>query len=152
MEGQFSGLEDLTGAARCSEMREAVTSEEKSRVTTLVCTSCRFPGQGNASSRPGLQLAEATRSAAVAQGIDFRKVGCLGDCKRGLSAAILCDGCWSYVFGELSAESASELVVGARLFAGSTDGFMPYCACPESLKCGLISRVPAFANLKDLPG
>lgn len=133
-------------------MREAFTSEVKSKVTIVVCTSCRCPEQDNTSSGPGSQLAEATRSAAVAQGIDFRKVGCLGNCKRGLSAAILRDGCWSYVFGELSIESALDLVVGATLFAGSTDGFMPYCARPESLKCGLISRIPAFANLKDLPG
>lgn len=120
-------------------------------VTVIVCATCRFPGQDDASPRPGSLLAEATREAAAARGIAFRKVGCLGNCKRGLSAAVLRDGCWSYVFGELDTQSAPDLIAGAELYATSTDGFMPFRARPESLKRGLIARVPTAANLEDLP-
>lgn len=124
-------------------------------VTVIVCASCRFPEQGpdhsDVSPRPGSVLAEATRAMIGGGDIGFRRVGCLGNCKRGLSAAILRDGCWSYVFGGLTTESAADLVAGARLLAGSTDGFMPFGARPESLKRGLIARIPTSANLEDLP-
>ena len=80
-----------------------------------------------------------------------RQVGCLGNCKRGLSAAMLREGCWSYVFGELSPDSAADLVAGAELFARSTDGFMPFRNRPESLKRGLIARVPIYDSLKEIP-
>ena len=123
----------------------------REQVTIVVCASCRFPGQDDISPRPGSQLADATRQAALDEGVAFRKAGCLGNCKRGLSAAILRDGCWSYVFGELNTQSAADLVAGATLFAESTDGFMPFRARPEALKRGLIARVPAFSNLEDLP-
>ena len=56
----------------------------------------------------------------------MRHVACLGNCKRGLTAAIFRTGCWSYVFGGLEASSGADLVAGARLFAGSSDGFMPF--------------------------
>ena len=60
----------------------------------------------------------------------------------------------------LDAESAMEaaervtrpdLIAGAKLFVGSTDGFMPYGDRPDSLKRGLIARIPTLENLKDLP-
>lgn len=120
-------------------------------VTILVCTSCRFPGQGDVWPRPGSDLAQSTRAAAAEQGIAFRKVACLGNCKRGLSAAVLRDGCWSYVFGELDTGSAADLIAGAKLLAQSSDGFMPFRARPDALKRGLVARVPTLANLEDLP-
>jgi predicted metal-binding protein len=60
-------------------------------------------------------------------------------------------GGWSYVFGGLGPESHADLLAGARLFAGSADGFMPYGARPDSLKRGLIARIPTFDHLEDLP-
>ena len=69
----------------------------------------------------------------------------------GLTAAILRDGCWSYVFGELDADSGADLVAGARLFADSTDGFMPWRGRPDALKRGLVARIPTLDILKDLP-
>lgn len=126
-------------------------SDSNRGVTIIVCASCRFPGQDEVSPRPGSLLSSATRALAAERGISFRQVGCLGNCKRGLSAAVLRDGCWTYVFGELNTESASDLIAGAELLAASADGFMPFRARPESLKRGLIARVPTFANLEDLP-
>ena len=99
--------------------------------------------------RPGTRLHETVRDAANGTGVEVRKIGCLGNCKRGISAAILRDGAWSYVFGELTEDSGADLVAGAQLFAQSTDGFMPFRARPESLKRGLIARVPLIDHLKD---
>src|SRR5690606_12692277 len=109
-----------------------------SGVTIVVCHSCRRQDDPMDHPRPGTRLHQSVRNAAMGTGVEVRKIGCLGNCKRGISAAILRDGCWSYVFGELDEDSAADLVAGATLFAGSTDGFMPFRARPESLKRGLV--------------
>jgi predicted metal-binding protein len=72
----------------------------------------------------------------------IRRVRCLGNCSRGLSAALRRDGAWSYVFGRLQAEDAASLIDGARLLATSTDGLLPWRERPECLKRGLIARLP----------
>jgi predicted metal-binding protein len=116
-------------------------------VTIVVCHSCRRPDDPMDIPRPGSRLHDALRIAAAGTGIAVRKIGCLGNCKRGISAAILRDGSWSYVFGELGEDGAADLIAGATLFAGSTDGFMPFRARPESLKRGLIARIPLIDHL-----
>jgi predicted metal-binding protein len=55
------------------------------------------------------------------------------------------------VFGGLGPASGADLVAGARLFAGSGDGFMPWRDRPEALKRGLIARIPHPDILKELP-
>lgn len=120
-------------------------------VTIVLCNSCRLPADPHLDPRPGSLLTRATEAVAREAGIATKRVGCLGNCKRGLSAAILRAGSWSYVFGELTPDSAPDLIAGARLFAGSTDGFMPYGERPQALKRGLIARIPTLENLKDLP-
>ena len=119
-------------------------------MTILVCSSCRLAEEPAAEPRPGGLLAADARRAAEGTGVAVRHVACLGNCRRGLSAAIYRAGCWTYVFGELNTESAGDLIAGAELLASSSDGFMPFKARPESLKRGLIARVPTFANLEDL--
>jgi predicted metal-binding protein len=71
------------------------------------------------------------------------RVRCLGNCNRGLSAAIRRENAWTYVFGNLNADSdGPALIAGARIFGESTDGLMPWRGRPEQLKRGLIARVP----------
>lgn len=118
-------------------------------VTVVVCQSCRRQDDPMDHPRPGARLHRSVRAAAVGTGIAVRRIGCLGNCKRGISAAILRDGSWSYVFGELTEDSAGDLIAGATLFAGAADGFMPFRARPESLKRGLIARIPLIDHVKD---
>jgi predicted metal-binding protein len=118
-------------------------------VTVVVCHSCRRETDSMDYPRPGSRLHAAVKDTAAGTGIAVRKIGCLGNCKRGISAAILRDGSWSYVFGELTEDSAADLIAGATLFAGSTDGFMPFRARPEALKRGLIARIPLIDHVKD---
>lgn len=96
-------------------------------------------------------LARAAAEAARASEVRVRHVTCLGNCKRGLSAAMLREGCWSYVFGGLEPASAADLIAGAELFARSEDGLMPFRGRPETLKRGLVARVPTLASLKEVP-
>src|SRR5262245_40997313 len=69
--------------------------------TIYVCITCRRQGDPETCSAPGLRLAEATSRAAEGTGIAVRRVRCLANCNRALSAAIRRDGAWTYVFGAL---------------------------------------------------
>ncbi|WP_192180956.1 DUF1636 family protein [Mesorhizobium amorphae] len=118
-------------------------------VTIIVCASCRDETGSDAHPRAGELLAQDARRAASDENLRIRTVECLGNCKRRLSAAILRDGCWSYVFGDLTATSGADLVAGAKLFATSTDGLIPWRGRPDSLKRGLVARIPPLDILKD---
>lgn len=120
------------------------TESAADRTTVLVCITCRTPADPDDGPRKGLALANATRLALGDElDVAVMRVRCLGNCNRGLSAAIRRENAWTYVFGHLDAErDGPTLIAGARLFAGSTDGLMPWRGRPEPLKKGLIARVP----------
>jgi predicted metal-binding protein len=111
--------------------------------TIYVCITCRRQGEPEEGPAPGLRLAEATLCVAEGTGVAVRRVRCLANCNRGLSAAIRRDGAWTYVFGGLDPDrDAAALVEGALLFGGTRDPIMPWRGRPEVLKRGLIARVP----------
>jgi len=125
------------------------------RTTVLVCITCRASSDPADAPRKGGALAEA---ATVALGPDHDiavlRVRCLGNCNRGLSAAIRRERAWTYVFGDLDADrDGPALIAGARLFAGACDGLLPWRGRPDSLKRGLIARVPPldFAGEPEAP-
>jgi len=110
--------------------------------TIYVCITCKRAGEPDSEPRPGALLAAATERAAAGTGVDVRRLRCLANCTRGPSAAMRCNGSWTYVFGGLDATCADALIEGARLLAGATDGILPWRGRPEILKRGLIARVP----------
>jgi predicted metal-binding protein len=109
-----------------------------------VCVTCRRAGDPETEPRPGAVLAEATEKAAAGSGVEVRRLRCLANCTRGPSAAMRCNGSWTYVFGGLDAANAEALVAGAKLLAGASDGILPWRGRPEILKRALIARVPPF--------
>jgi predicted metal-binding protein len=130
--------------------------ESGGRATVLVCITCRATDAVDSPAadapRPGFLLAEATAAAAAnAPDVAVQRVRCLGNCSRGLSAAIRCDNTWTYVFGGLEASrDGLTLIAGARLLAGAADGIMPWQGRPEPLKRGLIARIPP-RNFQESP-
>jgi predicted metal-binding protein len=123
---------------RMSELRPGAA-------TVWVCMTCR--------SNTGAILADATVSAAAeAPDICVRRVRCLGNCSRGLSAAIRCEHSWTYVFGGLDAScDGPSLITGARLLAGAAEGILPWRERPESLKRGLVARIPPLHFIGETP-
>jgi predicted metal-binding protein len=109
-----------------------------------VCVTCRRAGEPDAEPRPGALLADATERAATGAGVEVRRLRCLANCTRGPSAAMRCNGSWTYVFGGLDPGNADALVAGAKLLAGASDGILPWRGRPEILKRALIARVPPF--------
>jgi len=140
-----------TSAARttrrpATQGKQVGESETGARPATsvLVCITCRAVTDPTNAPRKGLTLAKATRLAlGNAADVEVLRVRCLGNCNRGLSAAIRRENAWTYVFGDLDAYSdGPALIAGARLFAESADGLMPWQGRPDPLKRGLIARVP----------
>jgi predicted metal-binding protein len=114
-------------------------------ITIFVCVTCRAGRPLDLVPVPGAVLAEATARAAAGTGIAVRHVRCLANCNRGLSAAVRRRGAWTYVFGGLDAEAGGRaLIEGAKLFARSPDGLMPWRGRPDALKRGLVARTPPF--------
>jgi predicted metal-binding protein len=107
-----------------------------------VCITCKRAGEPDSEPRPGAILAAATARAAAGTEVEVRQIRCLANCTRGASAAMRCNGSWTYVFGGLDVSCAGALIEGARLLATAADGILPWRGRPEPLKRGLISRVP----------
>ena len=110
--------------------------------TIYVCITCRPVGEPDSVLRPGAVLAAATAHAAAGTEVQVRPIRCLANCARGPSAAMRCNGSWTYVFGGLDVTCAAALVEGARLLARAADGILPWRGRPAPLKRGLIARVP----------
>jgi predicted metal-binding protein len=110
--------------------------------TIYVCITCKRAGEADGDPRPGALLAEATERAASGSDVIVRRLRCLANCTRGPSAALRCNGSWTYVFGGLDAANAQDLVDGAKLLATASDGILPWRGRPDILKRGLIARVP----------
>ena len=120
-----------------------------SQATVLVCVTCRTTTAPSA----GADLAEATLIAAGnAPDVSVQHVRCLGNCSRGLSAAIRCANAWTYVFGGLDpAHDGPSLIVAARLLAQAADGIMPWRGRPDALKRGLVARIPPVECREETP-
>jgi len=136
---------NAAGKAAGSLADAASPAVQHGDVTILVCRTCRDSAGSDAEPRPGRLLAASARDAAAPHAIPVAEVECLGNCKRRLSAALLKSGAWSYVFGDLAPDSGADLVAGARLFATSVDGLLPWRGRPDSLKRGLVARIPPLA-------
>jgi len=113
-------------------------------VTIHVCVTCRRQGDAEDAPRAGAALADAARAAAP-EGVTIVPVKCLAACRRGPAAAISRPGAWSYVLGGLDAgDAVPALLAGAALYAADPDGLLPWRGRPETLKRGLICRLPPF--------
>ena len=120
------------------------TARSPGAPTIYVCMTCKREGEPD-EPRPGALLAAATEQAAAGTEVDVRRLQCLANCTRGASAAVRCNGSWTYVFGGLDPTCGQALVDGARLLAGAVDGIMPWRGRPAPLKRGLIARVPPLS-------
>ncbi len=139
--------ETIAAGDPCVEASASAASDDM--VTVIICSSCRDASGSDARPRPGELLGDATRAQNSASNIRVEQVECLGNCKRRLSAALTKPGAWSYVFGDLTPDSAGDLIAGAQLFHTSTDGVLPWRGRPDSLKRGLVARIPPLALFKD---
>jgi predicted metal-binding protein len=114
------------------------------QAVVFVCTTCKAATAPAGTLPAGVLLARGV-AAFLGDATDVRVEGvrCLANCSRGPSAAIRCEGAWTYVFGNLDeARDGPALVAAARLLAGAADGLLPWRGRPEVLQRAVIARLP----------
>ena len=112
-----------------------------------VCTTCKLAEEAGcaASDRSGARLHRALSALASERQapVDVIPVECLSVCKRACTISFAAPGKWTYVYGDLPADTGAEVILdGAALYTATNDGLIPWKQRPEALKRGVISRVP----------
>jgi predicted metal-binding protein len=110
-----------------------------------VCTTCREDNAEGSDDaiRAGARLYEALLAEPADPAITIIPVECLSVCTRSCAVSFTAPGKWTYVYGDLPAETgAPVLLEGARLYAQTEDGLIPWKQRPAALKKGVIARVP----------
>ncbi len=116
-------------------------------MTLYVCTTCRTADQSadreHVGERAGARLYAALVEEAGDPAVVIEPVECLSVCKRVCTVAFAAPGKWTYIHGDLSPETTAPAILqGARLYAESENGLVPWKLRPEPLRKGLVARVP----------
>jgi len=138
---------------------------DNTATTTLyVCLTCKkVPGLEAAPDatdgatpadevRPGQRLFDALERAKAADEVegDVEIVGveCLSNCKRSCTIALAGEGRWTYVYGDMHPEeSVNDILSGARLYAASSDGIVPWRERPVIFRKNVIARIPSLRQI-----
>ena len=111
--------------------------------TLLVCITCKSETGPRG---PGLFAALGERLASE-PGIALKAVECLSVCKRPCTVALAAPGKWTYVVGDLDRDlHLDDIVIGARRYAASPDGIVPWRERPLCFRKGVVSRTPPLAS------
>jgi predicted metal-binding protein len=85
-------------------------------------------------------------------GIALKPVECLSVCKRPCTVALAAPGKWTYVVGDLDRDlHLEDIVVGARRYAASPDGVVPWRERPLCFRKGVVSRTPPLTITETAP-
>ena len=128
-------------------MSACETDGPHSHPTTLyVCVTCRAEGE------PALPMEERAGrrlfGALQAEFGDDRSVSlvpveCLSVCKRPCTVSFAAPGKWTYVYGDLPADTAASILAeAARLYGAAADGLIPWKQRPDAIKRGVVARIP----------
>jgi predicted metal-binding protein len=112
-------------------------------IIITVCTCCRHDGTERENA-PGKDLLAAIEAAAHGHpNLIVRPTQCLSVCKRVCTVSLSGDGKYTFLFGDLDpAKDADAVVDMAKACAAAEHGFVPWKERPESLRKGIIARVP----------
>ena len=107
-----------------------------------VCVTCRA-GE-DLTLRPGAKLADALQARlADDEKIRVERIECLSVCKRPCTVALSGRGKWTYVVADLDNElSVDDVVDGARRYAATADGLVPWRERPAPFRKNVVSRTP----------
>lgn len=118
-------------------------------VTLTVCTTCRAGAPTDAEGpRAGQLLFDALNAQDLPEGVTLRPVECLSACTRGCSM-VLSGGSerWTYVYGDLKAdEHVDDILAGARAYAATEDGLVPWRERPVVFRKQSVARIPPILS------
>jgi predicted metal-binding protein len=116
--------------------------------TLVVCVTCKSEAGPMG---PGLFEALAERLSSE-PGVALKAVECLSVCKRPCTVALAAPGKWTYVVGDLDRDlHLEDIVIGARRYAASPDGVVPWRERPLCFRKGVVSRTPPLASVGMAP-
>jgi predicted metal-binding protein len=120
----------------------------KPAATTVVsvCMSCRMPSAGPDEKRAGALMFDALAPVLQAEVPDarVRAVQCLGVCKRPATIAVSAACGYTFVFGDLDAQSGPAAIASfVRSYQVADLGFVPWAERPELLRSRLVARIPS---------
>ena len=81
--------------------------------------------------------------------MEIRPVECLSACDHGCNIALTKPGAWSYVYGRLTLEDVPEILRGARLYAASEGGIVPWRDRPVIFRKQSLARIPPFVTAEE---
>lgn len=125
------------------DAREAPNDRPSGRaVIVSVCTTCRSAA-GDKDIGP--RVLDAVKTALNASGSDaiLRPVQCLGVCKRPATVAVSGADGYTFVFGDLDADSGPDAIASfVQSYRLAEHGFVPWRERAEPLRRGLVARIP----------
>ena len=110
-----------------------------------ICLRCRDDREDVSNQvRGGTRLAQAVLKAGIEEAaLDVRGVHCISQCKRPCAIAISGPDRFTYLFGDLDpSQHARDVVELALLYVQSPNGFMTRSDRPQSMRAGVLGRVP----------
>lgn len=116
-----------------------------SPVNVFVCTSCRkATPDGDGFHNPGRALADALQTCLRDdRDITVTPVECLAVCNRPSTIALVGEGKWTYIIGNLDeALHIDQIAESARAYQSSDNGIIPWKERPEAFRKGVVGRVP----------
>jgi predicted metal-binding protein len=116
-------------------------------VSLHVCTTCRAGElEVEGTLRPGARLHAALVAAAAPDTVHIKPVECLSACSQGCSVSLSAPGRWSYVYGRLSENDASDILSGAAAYARAPDGIVPWRERPAIFRKQSLARIPPIGD------
>ena len=111
--------------------------------TLYVCTTCKA-GEPlpEGAPRPGTLLHSALLDAGAPEGVRIVGVECLSACNTGCAVSLTKPGAWSYVYGRLTLDDVAAILDGARKYAATPDGIVPWRDRPTVFRKQSIARIP----------
>ncbi len=161
-----TGLDGAAGQASAVSQSSAAQAPdaalklapELAPMTLYVCTTCRDANH-EASRAAGQPCAGARLHADLLAGLSAADpairvvpVECLSVCRRTCAVSFAAPGKWTYVYGDLPADTAAATVLaGASLYAAAPDGLIPWKLRPDALRKGAVARVPPLPPSPSAP-
>ncbi|HEY1941149.1 MAG TPA: DUF1636 domain-containing protein [Roseiarcus sp.] len=137
-----SRISELSLSAPALEKAGCMTAE----TTIHICVTCRAADEPlePKAERAGARL-HAALSAIADDRVRVKPVECLSVCKRPCTIGFAAAGKWTYIYGDFTPDSAPAILAAAELYAHAPDGLIPWKQRPDSLKKGVIARIPPLS-------